>query len=117
MYSEGISNKIIADNIILAHARDFVYKIITTPNLGCKTCGRIPIRYPNTTDGTNDGGILKIDFISDDDCIGSCVGPNLFDTTPSPKSAAKQLGVPGLFEGPWILTITTTVALLGYFSI
>jgi len=116
----------VADNVTLAQARDHVYTMITTPNLGCKTCGRIPIRT-NETDGTNNGGVLKIDFKSDDNCIGNCVGPNSFNTTASAtgsasataskKSAAKQLEVPRLSEGLWILAIMTIAALLGCFSV
>ena len=133
LFPEGIPNKTVTDNVTLAQARDLVYTMITTPNLGCKTCGLIPIHYPNVKDGTNNGGVLKIDFKSDDNCIGNCVGPNSFNTTASAsatasasttasatasaKSAAKQLAVPGLFEGLWILTIMTTAALLGSFSV
>ncbi|KAI9781317.1 MAG: hypothetical protein M1839_006110 [Geoglossum umbratile] len=127
LFSEGIPDKATADNVTLAQARDHVFKMITTPNLGCKTCGRIPIRA-NGTDGTDNGGILKIDFRSDDNCIGKCIGPNSFNTTASATatgsaaastskgSAAKQLDVPRLLEGVWILAIMTTSALLGYLS-
>jgi hypothetical protein len=130
-FTEGVPNKTVANNVTLTQARELVYTMITTPNLGCKTCGLIPIGYPNVTDGTNNGGVLKIDFRSDDNCIGNCVGPNSFNTTTSTtatattsatatasaKSAAKQLEVPGLFGGLWTLTIIATVALLGSFSV
>ena len=131
VFTEGILNNTVADNVTLAQARDLVYKMITDPNEPCKTCGHIPIHYPNVTDGANNGGILKIDFRDNDNCVGNCVGPNSFNTTStasatvtasatataSAKSAAKQLGVPRLFEGLWILTIMTTAALLGSFPV
>jgi hypothetical protein len=94
--------------------------LITDPKAGCKTCGRIPIHYPNVTDGTNHGGILKVDYKENDNCIGKCVGPNSFNSanptttaTTTAKSAAKRPEISGLFEGLWILTITTMAALLG----
>ena len=88
LFTEGIPDKTVTDNVTLAQARDLVYTMITTPDLDCKTCGRIPIRYPNVTDGTSNGGVLKIDFKSDDNCIGNCVGPNSFNTTTSATATA-----------------------------
>jgi len=123
IFPEGVPNSTVSDSVTLAQARDLVYTLITDPNSGCKTCGRIPIRYPNVTDGINKGGILKVDYKSDDNCIGTCVGPHSFNpnTTPSPsataKSAAKRLEISGHFQGLWILTIMTMTALLGSSSI
>jgi hypothetical protein len=104
-----------------------------SPKAGCKTCARIPIHYPNVTDGANNGGILKVDYKSQDNCIGTCVGPHSFNlaTTPTTTttsvatttstttatSAGKRLEAPGHFEGLWVLTIMAMAALLGFFSV
>jgi hypothetical protein len=127
IFPEGVPNTTVTDNVTLAQARDLVYTLITSPKAGCQTCGRIPIRYPNVTDGTNNGGIIKVDFKSDDNCIGTCVGPNSFNpnatpttnTTPTTtaKSAAKRLEISGHFKGLSILTIMTMAALLGSSSV
>jgi hypothetical protein len=101
-----------------------MYILITNPQAGCKTCGRIPIHYPNATDGTNTGGILKIDFKADDNCIGKCVGPNSFtNTSTSPtasassKSAATRLEVLVPVQGAVITAIMVSGVLLGASSI
>jgi hypothetical protein len=127
IFTEGVPNITESDNVTLAQARDLVYTLITDPRAGCKTCGRIPIRYPNVTDGTNNGGILKVDYKSDDNCIGTCIGPNSFNpntppttsTTPTAtaKSAAERLETSGHFEGLWIITIMTMAVFLGSFSV
>jgi hypothetical protein len=117
----------VTDNVTLAQARDLVYTLIMDPNAGCKSCGRIPIHYPNITDGKNNGGILKVDYKSNDNCIGKCIGPNSFNlvTTPTTAatptttatSAAKRLEMSDHFEGFWILTIMAIATLLGSSSV
>jgi hypothetical protein len=105
VFTEGIINKTIADTITLEKATSLMYTLITNPNAGCKTCGRIPLR--NLNNGT-EGGILKIDFKNNNACIGKCVGPNSFSTATSPspspsasasaKSAAGRLEMLGLLQ-------------------
>lgn len=98
MFTEGTGgNKSDCDTITLARARTLLEQLLTKPNVNCETCGRIPIRYPDVQDGGDgQGGILKIDVRSANNCLGSCVGPNSFSTatttpTPSPSSAAIRL--------------------------
>jgi hypothetical protein len=113
IFTEGIPNKTVADPITPAQARNLIYTLIMDPQAGCKTCGRIPIHYPNVTNGVDNGGILKVDYKSDDNCIGTCVGPNYFTTasaTPSAtaKSAANRVETSGLHQGLWLLLVMTT---------
>jgi hypothetical protein len=133
IFPEGVPDITASDNVTLAQARDLVYILITNSKEGCKTCGRIPIRYPNVTDGTNNGGILKVDWKSSDNCLGKCIGPYSFNPNITPttsitptastmptataKSAAKRLEISGHFEGLWIITIMIMAALLGFSSV
>ena len=95
MFTQGTDLKNVTDPITLRQARDLLYTMLTAPGVDCKTCGRIPIRYPNVTDGAGQGGILKIDRTTNNNCIGRCVGPNSFNTAssaaPSTASAGKRI--------------------------
>ncbi len=117
VFTEGTENSTAADPITLLQATNLMYTLVTNPDAGCKSCGRIPIRYPNVTDGSSNGGgggILKVDFKSDDNCIGKCVGPNSFqDVTTAKanntKSAATRLLIPSLVKGTGITTFIFSV--------
>ncbi|KAK5938696.1 hypothetical protein PMZ80_008888 [Knufia obscura] len=90
MFTQGTDDDYlnITDPITLKQARDLLYTMLTAPSTDCKTCGRIPVRYPNVTDGTDQGGILKIDRTSSNNCIGKCVGPASFSTASALPSAS-----------------------------
>lgn len=110
LFTEGTPDINITDKITLKQARDLLYIMVTTPNSRCQTCGRIPIRYPKVKDGSGqNGGILKLDFRQDDNCIGKCVGPNSFGASPSasatPKSAGNRVHIGENGNGIWVLPV------------
>ncbi|KAF4624995.1 hypothetical protein G7Y89_g13174 [Cudoniella acicularis] len=102
IFPEGYPNHTQVDPVTLGQAKQLVDTIID--NTACHTCGQIPIRYlQNVTDGSGDnGGLLRIDYTTADNCIDKCIGPGSFKgvtTTASTASAtathsgAKQTGV------------------------
>jgi len=101
-----------------------MYILMTDPKAGCKTCGRIPIRYPDDVDGMI-GGILKIDFKSTDNCDGKCVGPGSFSgvtntsasasasASATAKSAAGRLEAPSMAQELGIVVLMAAAMSLG----
>ncbi|KAI5360227.1 hypothetical protein Slin14017_G097880 [Septoria linicola] len=113
MFTEGAGGdpKNPSDIITLKRARELLETLITRPNQNCETCGRIPIRYPEESDGgSGRGGILKLNVRAANNCIGKCVGPNSLATaTPTPSTSAGMSlrtadGLPGL--GIFLFSLT-----------
>ena len=92
IFTEGDPLKNESDPITLGEAKALVDRMIYPT--GCKYCGRIPIHYldRNVTDATNNGGILKVDYRTNDVCIDKCVGPWSFKgtATPTPTSTTDK---------------------------
>jgi hypothetical protein len=116
IFPEGYPNHTQSDPITLGQAKQLVDTMIDQAS--CKNCGQIPIRYlQNVTDGSGDnGGLLRADYTTSDDCIDKCVGPWSFKgttttTTSSPSatashSGAKQLGISQLLGGGVTISIS-----------
>ncbi|USW58771.1 hypothetical protein Slin15195_G120900 [Septoria linicola] len=113
MFTEGAGGdpKNSSDIITLKRARELLETLITRPNQNCETCGRIPIRYPEESDGgSGRGGILKLNVRAANNCTGKGVGPNSLATaTPTPSTSAGMSlrtadGLPGL--GIFLFSLT-----------
>ena len=92
-------------------------------NNGCKVCGEIPIHFldRNVTNAIGNGGLLKADYKTNDNCIDKCIGPWSYKGNTSSNtsyvaakpsatktgSAAKRLTAPSVKGGiaEWFLTL------------
>ncbi|KAN0072926.1 hypothetical protein V8E54_009040 [Elaphomyces granulatus] len=113
IFPEGDPQTNASDPITLGQVKPLVDYMI---NHGCKVCGEIPIHFldRNVTNAIGNGGLLKVDYKTNDNCIDKCIGPwsykgNLNSnsnstataatTSATKTSAARRLAVPSLFNG------------------